>query len=154
MRAARACEVSFPERVTTGEADETKADDRPKHQLVAEKTDEVWQQAKPFVCDAFALSRGQNLQIHENAFWEQHTYMGCARTCTLEAVRPHSLSTRRESASRRDRPTAIRSVSSRSRRFGRSFGTLHEICPACEYMLHVEQPVETDARELAKEQPK
>jgi IS4 transposase len=36
----------------------------------------VWQQAKPFVTDAFALDRGPNWQIHENAFWEQHTYMG------------------------------------------------------------------------------
>lgn len=26
-----------------------------------------------------------------------------------------------------------------------------KVCPACEYMLHVEQPVETDSRELAKE---
>lgn len=36
----------------------------------------MWQQTKPFVCDAFALSRGQNWQIHESAFWEQHAYMG------------------------------------------------------------------------------
>lgn len=35
---------------------ESDADSRPEHQLVAEKTDEVWQQAKPFVCDAFVLS--------------------------------------------------------------------------------------------------
>ena len=48
--------------------DESETGDRPQHQLVAEKTDEVWQQAKPFVTDAFALNRGQNWQIHENAF--------------------------------------------------------------------------------------
>jgi putative transposase len=76
ITAARACEVSLPERVTSSEADKPQADDRPKHQLVAEKTDEVWQQAKPFVTDAFALDRGSNWQIHENTFWEQHAYMG------------------------------------------------------------------------------
>jgi putative transposase len=73
---AHACDVSLPERINAGEVDEEQADERPKHQLVAETTDKVWQQAKPFVCDAFALNRGQNWQIHENAFWEQHSYMG------------------------------------------------------------------------------
>jgi putative transposase len=76
ITAAHACDVSLPERVTTGGADEAQDDDCPKHQLVAEKTDEVWQQAKPFVTDAFALDRGPNWEIHENAFWEQHAYMG------------------------------------------------------------------------------
>jgi putative transposase len=76
ITAARLCDVSLPERVVASEVDESQADDRPEHQLIAEKTDEVWQQAKPFVTDAFALSRGPNWQIHENAFWEQHAYMG------------------------------------------------------------------------------
>jgi putative transposase len=76
VRAARACDVSLPDRIETDEADNPQADDCPKHQLIAEKTDEVWQQAKPFVCDTFALDRGPNWQIHENAFWEQHAYMG------------------------------------------------------------------------------
>ncbi len=58
IMAARACDISFPERVAIGEADEPQAADRPEHELIAEKTDEVWQQAKPFVCDAFALDRG------------------------------------------------------------------------------------------------
>jgi hypothetical protein len=76
VTAARACEVPLPDRIESDEPDEPGADDRPEHQLVAEKTDEVWQQAKPFVTDAFTLNRGRNWQIHENAFWEQHTYMG------------------------------------------------------------------------------
>ncbi|WP_273838232.1 transposase [Halococcus sp. PRR34] len=75
VTAARACDVSLPERIDTAEADEPE-DDCPERQLLAQKTDEVWQQAKPFVTDAFALSRGQNWEIHENAFWEQHAYMG------------------------------------------------------------------------------
>ena len=76
VRAARACEVSLPNRIETHEPVDSDADSRPEHQLVAEKTDEVWEQAKPFVTDAFALDRGQNWEIHENAFWEQHAYMG------------------------------------------------------------------------------
>ncbi|WP_160135605.1 transposase [Halococcus salsus] len=76
VRATRACEVPLPDRIETEETDESEDDDTPERQLVAEKTDEVWQQAKPFVTDAFALDRGQNWQIHENAFWEQHAYMG------------------------------------------------------------------------------
>jgi putative transposase len=76
VSAARTCSVSLPERVVDSKADESEADDRPEHQLIAEKTDEVWQQAKPFVCNAFALTRGPNWQIHQNAFWEQHAYMG------------------------------------------------------------------------------
>jgi putative transposase len=76
VQAARTCSVSLPERFDDSKADEPETDDCPEHQLIAEKTDEVWQQAKPFVCDAFALDRGPNWQIHENAFWEQHAYMG------------------------------------------------------------------------------
>ncbi|ADD07334.1 ISH7-type transposase ISNma10 (plasmid) [Natrialba magadii ATCC 43099] len=49
---------------------------RSEQRLVAEKTKEVWQQAKPFVTDTFYLKRADNSVIHENAFWEQHAYMG------------------------------------------------------------------------------
>lgn len=76
VKAARACDVSVPERVSTNEASEPDSADCPERQLIAQKTNEVWQQAKPFVTDAFALDRGQNWEIHENAFWEQHAYMG------------------------------------------------------------------------------
>lgn len=76
ITAARACDVSLPEQVTINETDDSQTDKPPKHQLLAQKTNEVWQQAKPFVCDAFALDRGPNWEIHENAFWEQHAYMG------------------------------------------------------------------------------
>jgi putative transposase len=76
VKAARACDVSLPERVSTSETNEPDTADCPERQLLAQKTDEVWQQAKPFVCDAFALDRGQNWEIHENAFWEQYADMG------------------------------------------------------------------------------
>lgn len=49
---------------------------RSEQRLVAEKTKEVWQQAKPFVTDTFYLKRAENSVIHETAFWEQHAYMG------------------------------------------------------------------------------
>ncbi|WP_117595679.1 transposase [Haloprofundus halophilus] len=49
---------------------------RSEQRLVAEKTIEVWKQAKPFVTDAFYLNRADNTVVHENAFWEQHAYMG------------------------------------------------------------------------------
>jgi len=44
--------------------------------IVAEKTQDVWKKAKPFVTDCFYLKRAENHYHHENAFWEQHTYMG------------------------------------------------------------------------------
>lgn len=43
---------------------------RGDQRLVAEKTQEVWQQAKPFVTDSFYLKLGANWSIHENAFWD------------------------------------------------------------------------------------
>ena len=49
---------------------------RSEQRLIAEKTKEVWQQAKPFVTDTFYLKRAENTVVHENAFWEQHAYMG------------------------------------------------------------------------------
>jgi IS4 transposase len=49
---------------------------RSEQRLVAEKTIEVWKQAKPFITNAFYLKRADNSVIHENAFWEQHAYMG------------------------------------------------------------------------------
>ena len=82
VTAARTCDVSLPERVTIGEADEPESDNLPKHQLVAKKTDEVWQLDKPFVCDAFALDRGRNWQIHANAFWEQHLPLSRGNPCS------------------------------------------------------------------------
>ncbi|WP_256684890.1 transposase [Halococcus qingdaonensis] len=76
VMAARTCGVPLPDRIGSDDPDGSDVDSRPEHQLVAERTDEVWQQSKPFVTDAFALDRGQNWEIHENAFWEQHAYMG------------------------------------------------------------------------------
>jgi len=51
-------------------------EERSERRLITDKTKEVWQQAKPFLTDSFHLKRGQNAQIPEAAFWEQHTFMG------------------------------------------------------------------------------
>jgi putative transposase len=127
VMAARACGVPLPDWIGTDGADGSEADDPPKHQLVAEKTDEVWQQAKPFVTDAFALDRGQNWEIHENAFWEQHAYMGMREDMYMPgAAPPRSRSILHANGFLRDRPTATRSGSSPSRRFGRCCETPHE----------------------------
>jgi hypothetical protein len=61
--------------------DETKADDRPKHQLVTEKTDEVWQQAKPFVTDAFALDGVRTGRSTRTPSGSNTPTWGCAKTC-------------------------------------------------------------------------
>jgi putative transposase len=76
VKAVRTCDVSLSDRTGTDGSDDPNTNDRPEHQLIAEKTNDIWQQAKPFVCEAFALKRGPNWQIHENAFWEQHADMG------------------------------------------------------------------------------
>jgi IS4 transposase len=50
--------------------------DSGEQKLIADKTKEVWKQAKPYVTDTFFLERASNASVHENAFWEQHAYMG------------------------------------------------------------------------------
>ena len=50
--------------------------ERGEQQFIGDKTKEVWQQTKPFVTDSFYLKRANNWCTHENAFWEQHAYMG------------------------------------------------------------------------------
>jgi len=71
---------------------------RSEQRLVAEKTKEVWQQAKPFVTDTFYLNRAENTVVHENAFWEQHAYMGMRENMYaqsgqhsfyIDSARPH-----------------------------------------------------------------
>lgn len=42
VMAARTCGIPLPDRIGSDEPNGSDADSRPKHQLVAEKTDEVW----------------------------------------------------------------------------------------------------------------
>ncbi len=59
--------------------------ERSEPRLIADTTKEVWQHAKPFVTDEFFLKRGDNAQIHENAFWEQHAFMGVRKNMFAES---------------------------------------------------------------------
>ncbi len=65
--------------------DEQNVSERSETRLIADKTKEVWQHAKPFVTEEFFLKRGDNAQIHENAFWEQHAFMGVRKHMFAES---------------------------------------------------------------------
>lgn len=56
--------------------EDTDVTERTERNIATRHAKEIWQQAKPFVTDCFELMRGKNAQIPENAFWEQHAYMG------------------------------------------------------------------------------
>lgn len=75
VRIARENNIPAPDEVFQPEATAATSK-RSETRLITEKTEEVWQQAKPFVTDTFYLKRAENTSIHENAFWEQHAYMG------------------------------------------------------------------------------
>jgi len=61
------------------------ASERSETRLIADTTTEIWQHAKPFVTEEFFLKRGENAQIHENAFWEQHAFMGIRKNMFAES---------------------------------------------------------------------
>jgi IS4 transposase len=65
--------------------DKQNASKRSETRLIADTTKEVWQHAKPFVTEEFSLKRGDNAQIHENAFWEQHAFMGVRKNMFAES---------------------------------------------------------------------
>ncbi len=75
VRVARENNIPAPDEVFQPEATDATSK-RSETRLITEKTEEVWKQAKPFVTDTFYLKRAENTSIHENAFWEQHAYMG------------------------------------------------------------------------------
>jgi IS4 transposase len=65
--------------------DKQNASKRSETRLIADTTKQIWQHAKPFVTDEFFLKRGDNAQIHENAFWEQHAFMGVRKNMFAES---------------------------------------------------------------------
>ena len=65
--------------------DEQNASARSETRLIADTAKEVWQHAKPFVTEEFFLKRGDNTRIHENAFWEQHAFMGVRKNMFAES---------------------------------------------------------------------
>ncbi len=76
--------IPAPDNVFQPE-DKQNASKRSETRLIADTTKEVWQHAKPFVTEAFFLKRGDNAQIHENAFWEQHAFMGVRKHMFAES---------------------------------------------------------------------
>lgn len=65
--------------------DKQNASERLETRHIADTTKEVRQHAKPFVTEEFFLKRGDNAQIHENAFWEQHAFMGVRKNMFAES---------------------------------------------------------------------
>lgn len=74
---ARDAGVPAPDAIfRPSEQTQPDASERTERELISKNTKEVWQQAKPFIEDSFHLNRGDNAQIPESAWWEQHTYLG------------------------------------------------------------------------------
>lgn len=93
---ARANGIPAPDGVFQPE-DRNVSSERGKQKLTTEKAKEVWQQTKPFVTDTFGLKRAQNAQIHENAFWEQHAFMGMRQDMYAEGgAQSFAVDTQRE----------------------------------------------------------
>ena len=65
--------------------DKQNISERSETQLITDTTKQVWQHAKPFVTEELFLKRGDNAQIHENAFWEQHAFMGVRKNMYAES---------------------------------------------------------------------
>lgn len=56
--------------------DDVEQDDATVRDRTIANTKEVWQHAKPMVTKNYSLNRADNNEVHENAFWEAHAYMG------------------------------------------------------------------------------
>jgi len=79
---ARDNDVSVPERALNPESTASSSKDqersaRSQRRLARKKTKEVWQTAKPLVGPVVDFDRPDETEIHDNAFLELHTYLGC-----------------------------------------------------------------------------
>ncbi|WP_211611466.1 transposase [Halorientalis persicus] len=98
---ARYRNVPAPDEVfrpdETADREESEPDSQSVRHLTREKTKEVWQHAKPFVTSAYDLQRGENADVHENAFWEGHAFIGPrAETCVNEGIESFAADTTRD----------------------------------------------------------
>jgi len=75
-------EVFRPDR---GDTSSEEPNEKSVRDLTIEKTEEVWQHAKPFVCNSYWLNRGDNVQVPESAWWEAHAFMGSRREMCAES---------------------------------------------------------------------
>ncbi len=79
---ARNNDVSVPEQALNAESESPSAEEqersaRSERRLARKKTKEVWQTAKPLVGPVVDFDRPDETEIHDNAFLELHTYLGC-----------------------------------------------------------------------------
>lgn len=79
---ARDNDISVPERALNPEPEapstgEQERSARSERRLARKKTKEVWQTAKPLVGPVVDFDRPDETEIHDNAFLELHTYLGC-----------------------------------------------------------------------------
>ena len=75
-------EVFRPDRDT---ASDEEPDEKSVRDLTIEKTQDVWEHAKPFVCESYWLNRGDNAQVPESAWWEAHAFMGSREEMCAES---------------------------------------------------------------------
>lgn len=84
---ARAHDVAVPERAFTVEqpdADDTDLSARSERRLARRTAKDVWQTAKPLVGPVVDFDRPDTTEIHDNAFLELHTYLGCRQDLYAE----------------------------------------------------------------------
>jgi len=89
-------EVFHPDPSVNAPGDVEQDDSTVRDRTIA-NTREVWEHAKPMLTENYSLSRGDNTEVHENAFWESHAYMVPVRRCMLKMGRgalppkPHAI---------------------------------------------------------------
>lgn len=84
---ARVHDVSVPERTFTAEQqddDDTDRSARSERRLAQRTTKGVWQTAKSLVGPVVDFDRPDDTEIHDNAFLELHTYLGCRQDLYAE----------------------------------------------------------------------
>ena len=81
VNVAREHDVPAPEEVfrpdpSVDDPGNVEQDDSTVRDRTIANTRDVWEHAKPMLTENYSLSRGDNAEVHENAFWESHAYMG------------------------------------------------------------------------------
>lgn len=87
VRVARVHDVAVPERAFTAERsddDDSDRSARSERRLARRTAKDVWQTAKPLVGPVVDFDRPDNTEIHDNAFLEFHTYLGCRQDLYAE----------------------------------------------------------------------
>lgn len=103
VNVAREHDIPAPDEVfhpdpSVDAPDTVEQDDETVRDRTITKTQEVWQQAKPLITDNYHIPRGENTEIHDNAFLEGHAYIGSrAEMYAEDGTRNFAAETTRES---------------------------------------------------------